>query len=421
MTGPAVRNMRDRVGALIEKLPGGNLERHARAAGFTNLSQFLEAEDPSEPDERRAGFDAFTRVLAVADIRTASDHWGAYYAHPLARMGGDRELDPDGVGRSLFPEWCRRQWNASRMVGQRIQQRAAAQFLGGDYAVGTLQRPYDEDLALNDTLLTPAIPLAGVVRRTRLNTGPDYRARYLTTPAAADVRMLRVAEAAEIPKATIAQSARALALPKFGRAIEGSYEALRNTPLDDFADYIRVLSIQNEVDEVNAAVDAAINGDGNANTSATVYNLTTLDPATTANNMTLKAWMAFKVLWENPYMLTAIFARQSEMVTMLTLNVGTANTLAGMQDVPGGLRTEFVPINGFTTEGIRYGITTQVAAARVLGIDARRAIDRVVERGSEVSEADRWITRQTEVLTFSVNEGFAVADVLAAKVLRLDA
>lgn len=417
MTGPAVRNMRDRVGALIEKLPGGNLERHARSAGFANLSQFLEAEDPSEPEERRAGIDAFTRVLAVADIRTSGDVWGTYYPHTLERMGGGSENDPNGVGKALFPEWCRRQWNASRMLSQR----APAQFLGGDYAVGTLQRPYDEELALNDTLLQPAIPLANVIRRTRLNAGPDYRARYLTTPSAADVRLLRVAEAAEIPKATIAQASRALALPKFGRALEASYEAMRNTPIDDFADYIRVLSIQNEVDEVNAAVDAAINGDGNSGTSATVFNLTTLDPSTTANNMTLKAWMAFKVLWENPYMLTAIFARQSEMVTLLTLNVGTANSLAGEMTVPGGLRTEFVPINGFTTEGIRYGITTQVAASRVLGLDTRRAVDRVVERGSEISESERWINRQTEILTFSVNEGFAVADTLAAKVLRLDA
>lgn len=420
MTVPAVRNMRDRVGALIEKLPGGNLERHARAAGFANLSQFMEAEDPSEPDERRAGMDAFTRCLAVADIRTASDAWGTYYAHPLARMGGDPTHDPDGTGRALFPEWARRQWNASRMLG-RIGTRAPAQFLVGDYALGTAQRPYEDDAGLNDTLLAPAIPLPSVLRRTRTTTTRDFRSRYLTDPVAGEVRMLRVAEAAEIPKASIAQSSRSLSLPKFGRALEASYEQLRETPIDDFADYIRVLSIQTEVDEVNAAVDAAINGDGNSGTSATVSTLTALDPATTANTMTLKAWMAFKVLWENPYQLTAIFARQAEMVTLLSMNVGTANTLAGMQNVPGGLRTEFTPINGFTTEGIRYGITTQVAAGRVLGLDTRRAIDRVIVRGSEISESDRWITRQTEVLTFSVEEGFAVADVKAARILNLTA
>lgn len=413
----AVRAMRDRVGTLLEKLPGGNLDRHARAAGFANLSQFLESEDPSEPDERRAGIDAFVRTMAVADIRTASDPWGTYHAHTLARMGGDPDQDPQGIGRALFPEWARRQWNASRSMGTR----APAQVLSGDYALGTVQRPYDDDTMLNDTLMTPAIPLASVVRRSRQSASRDFRTRYLTTPASADVRMLRVAEAAEIPKATIAQSQRALALPKFGRALEASYESMRGTPLDDFQDYIRILSIQNEVDEVNAAVDAAINGDGNSGTSATVYNLTTLDPTTTVGAMTPTAWMAFKVLWENPYQLMSIFARQAEMVKLLTMNVGTTNTLTGMATVPAGLRTEFVPINGFTTEGIRYGITTQVAASRILGLDTRRGIDRVVEAGSEISESERWIHRQTEILTFSVNEGFAVVDVLAAKVLRLDA
>jgi len=86
---PVVTSMRDRVGPLLEKMPRMRLYEEAKDAGFPNLSAFLEAEDPSDAEERRQGLDAFTRMLMVADIKTVSDRFGSYRADDLERLGKD--------------------------------------------------------------------------------------------------------------------------------------------------------------------------------------------------------------------------------------------------------------------------------------------------------------------------------------------
>jgi hypothetical protein len=396
---------------------GAQKLRHAaKDAGFKNVSAFLEHLDPSDAQERRDGLDGWTRLLMAADIRVNSDPYGAYYAHPTSRL-----LEPDV--RDLFPEWARRAFvsgTSPEIRRKAAEQRANAEYLSSDFAVGTLQRPYDDDRALRVTQVEPAIPLAAVISRSRANQGQDYRSRYLTKPAAGDVRMLRVAELTELPAATLTESTRAIRLSKFGRKLVASYEVLRRTQLDDLQEHIRQLALQTEVDQVAAAVDVMINGDGNSGTSAVVYNLTALDPSTTANNLTLLAWLAFRLKWTNPYAPTAVLGRAAEMLKVLTLTIGNANTLttsAGLASIQQELR----PMNNRLADGLLYGITDDAPASRLVAFDGRFAVERVVETGSEIAETDRFITRQAEEMTFSFNEAYAIIDAEAVKVLRLDA
>lgn len=446
--------LRDRVGALHEKL--GRDMPAIRAAmqerGIRTLSQFLEAEDPSEPYERQLGFDAYTRMMIYADIRVTGDRVGSFFASPLDAF------DKDPNTRGMFPEFCRRQWSAAGSPGrierervlrdasqaqvlermtQAMQgdtevdadplvraatlQRANAQFLSGDFGINTINRPYDDDPTLSIVDLEPAVPLTEIIARTKMLDGADYRKRYLVDPPVAQIRMLRVAEFAELPTATITMGQRVIRLYKFGRRLEASYESLRRLPLDEFAIWIRKMRVQTEVDQVSAASDVLINGDGNANTAAVVYNLTTLDPATTANNMTIDAWWAYKLLWTNPYVLTTVLARQAAIAKLLKLNVGTANTLLASSLAPDIMRQPWVPINQRLADGVRWGVTLDVAANYVLGFDGRFAVEHIEESGSQISEAERWITNQTETVTFSFNEAFAVFDPLAAKMLNLAA
>jgi hypothetical protein len=68
------------------------------------------------------------------------------------------------------------------------------------------------------------------------------------------------------------------------------------------------MAVQAEIDKVAAVIEVLVNDDGN-NNAAIVHALTGLDPSTTANLLTLKAWLAFKVKFTNPYMVTAAQAR----------------------------------------------------------------------------------------------------------------
>lgn len=397
--------LRERVGPLLERMPGMQLYREAYERRFPNLSSYLEEHDPSTDDDRRQGLDAFRRMLAACEIRAASE--GSQMSDSMGVW------DRDATTRALFPEFARRAY-----YGQRAQ----AQFLSGDFAVGTIQRPYDEDTTLRIIETEPAIPLTEVVFRTRLNDGADYRARYLTAPAPADIRLRRVAEAAEIPRFKLTEGARTIRLPKFGGGFEASYEASRRLQIEDFAVYLRLVRIQDEVDQVSAAVDVMVNGDGNSGTAGTVVNLTALDPATTANNLTITAWINFLMQWSNPYQMTGVIGQQAAIAKMLLLNLGTTNTMASQASgVPTALRQDFVPMNNRTAQGIRWGVSTDAPAGKLVGFDGRVAVEHVVERGSEIEEADRWITRQTEALVFSRNESFAVFNTAAVRVLNLAA
>jgi hypothetical protein len=233
--------------------------------------------------------------------------------------------------------------------------------------------------------------------------------------------MLRVTEAAELPKAKISEASRVTRLYKFGRALEASYEALRRLPIDDFALHVRMLRLQTEVDQVAAALDVAVNGDGNGGTAATVYTKATLDSGMTINVLSLRAWTAFKLLWANPYTLTTVLANQDVVLDMLLLNIGTANALLASNPVPGLVNQPWTPINNRFAEGVRFGITTDAPARQIIGFDNRFAVEHITENGSDISEAERYITRQTEVLTFSMNEGYAILDQGAVKIFNLNA
>jgi hypothetical protein len=426
MKSPTITDVKARVGPLLDQMGGMNLYREAQKQGFANLSDFLEAEDPTDADDRRLGLDAFGRMLMVKGIRTNSHPSGAYRADVLESFG------TDDVARALFPEWCRRQWHGARarQSGPQVYlaggdgdgQRAPAIYLSGDYTVGSIQRPYDDDPTLRMAEMIPAIPLSEVVARTRLNDGIDYRARRLVQPvAAADIRLLRVAEGAELPEAKITETSTVLRLGKFGRKLRATYEALRRLPLDDLSLHIRLLSVQTEVDQVVAALDVMINGDGNPSTAGTSYNLTTLDPATTAQNLTVTAWLTFLTKWSNPYGMTAVLGNAGPIIKLLMLAMPNSNMPISMVPASTGIGQSFTPMNTRLAQGQRYGITADAPADKLVGFDGRFAIEHVRESGSEISESERWITRQTEVLTFSFTEGFAVLDPNSVRILNLAA
>lgn len=362
----------------------------AKAAGMT-LSAWLEAQDPS--GEYKDGLDAYERQLMMANVRTQGDDH-TYFAD---EMDAFSRTSPH---KALFPEWARRQWNKSR----RVKHARAPGYTSTDYAEGTVSRPYADDAMMRYAQIEPAVPLSELIATTTNIVGNAYRSTRFTD-VTAQKRMVRVAEGAPISRVRLSSADNTLRFGKFGRAIETTYEQVRRQRIDVIALHIQLMSIQTEVDEVAAAIDVIVNGDGNAGTSATVYNLTTLDAAATIGTLSLRAWLAFKQKFPNPYALTTALAQDAVEIQLRLLNVGSANIpLVALQSQAalGG----FTPINDRLADGTRLGVTADAPASNIVGIDSRFAVERVVEIGSDISETQRWIENQTELLTFSINEGF---------------
>lgn len=386
---------------------GLNVYRAAYKKGMS-LSAYLEHEDPST--EYKDGSDAFQRLLQVADIRTESlPQYGVQ-----ASTYGD--FNRSEQTRALIPEWLLREWR-SVQTGQPFSTRAL--YASVDGAAGSWERPYAEALRpRTNQQVSPAIPLSELVAITTPINAAEYRAYYLENDAT-KTGLVRVAEGAEVPRVKLTGGEHTIDLLKYGRALEASYELLRRQRVDRLALTIRLMAVQAEVDKVASILSVMVNGDGNDN-APTTHNLTTLDTGATAGTLTLKGWLAFKMKFANPYVMTGALAQEATALQMLMLNTGTANTPLVVVQQPSGLGA-FTQMNSGLRDNVALGWTSDAPALKVVGFDRRFAIERVVDVGATITEIEQFITRQVQVLVVTEAEGYAVIEKSAINVLNVNA
>lgn len=410
MTAPTIINGEVREGharaAELHEQIGAQMFERAYGEGM-NLSAFLEQADPSEG--YNDGLDAFGRQMQIANIRV----------RPAAGRAADRleAFDKNGRTRALLTEWMARQWRRVSAPELATQQRAIYQI--SDQAPGTLMRPYVDSAITRGRQLQPAIPISALVATTTQIDGDTYRAMYITDNPAQQ-RFVRVGENAPIPTAKLSQGERETKLYKFGRGIEITYEALRRQRIDRVALHIARMAVQAEVDKVSAIIDVLINGDGNADTSATnVRAKADLDSAATGKAITLKAWLLFKMKFKNPYMLTTVLAKDTDAYKLLSLNIGTSNVPLVSIAAASGFGS-FTQINPGLADGVGLGWTDDAPTDKLLAFDARMAIERVTEVASNLTEVARWVERQATTLYMSEVEGYASMEPAGVYTLELE-
>lgn len=386
--------------------------QEALEAGMS-VSAFFERLNPTDTtDLREGGLDAFGRVLQKMDIITRSVPEAGVYADKWEDV-----FDRTEAERLIGLEWVHRQWRKASFGGSPNTRDV---FSSVDIAINAQLRPYAEAAGMRGARqLTPAIPLETLVAITTPITGDAYRATFLDTITDDQKRMVRVGEFAEIPRVTLKTKENTVRLFKYGRALESSYEALRRMRLDRVALQIGLMAIQTEVDKVVTALDVLVSGDGNSGTAATVYNLTTLDTGAVAGTLSLPGWISFKLKFANPYSLEVVLAQEIPARQALLLNTGSANIL--LQTVPGAPIGGFRPLNPQLSDTPGLGITADAPALKLVGIDGRFALERVTEVGSNITEVEKWATRQTQALVISEVEGYAVIDPAASKILNINA
>lgn len=374
-----------------------------------SLSAYLEMEDPSEG--YKDGLDAFGRLLKAAKLRTKS------YNDLGLPASTYEDFNRTAQTRALIPEWVAR---LQRSVAYGKVPSTRGIYTSSDGVVGSWERPYAEAAAARwDEQIAPAIPLSELIAITTPIDSDSYRAYYLQHDST-ETSMTRVGEGAEVPRVKLVGGERTIDLYKFGRSLEATYEQLRRQRVDKIALHIQRLAVQAEVDKLTTVINVMVNGDGNASTAATNHDLTTLDTDATVGTLTLKGWLAFKMKFANPYMVTAALAREGISLQMLLLNVGSANIpLVTIQSVSGF--GAFTQINPGLSDGTRLGWTDAAPSLKILAFDKRFAIERVTEIGADITEIERFTTRQTQVLTMTEVEGYAVIDANATKTLDVNA
>ena len=370
------------------------------------LSRALEFASPSEANDP---LDAYERMLEHAGIRVSSDPIAGYWASPATEF-----FERGAANRMLYTEFFARNWRA---VAYNRQERSV--LLSSDGVPGSWQRPYaDASMPRWSQQIQPAIPLSELVAMTTPINGDAYRSFYLTYNAA-QLRQFRVGESAEIPVATITGAEHTIRLKKYGRALRASYEELRRMRVDKLAYFIRMAAVQSEVDKVAAALAVLVSGDGNTTpTSVPVTWDINGDFGGTLGTLDLKSWLWFKMKFVQPYTLTTALMQEAVALQLSQLNTGSANVPLVSANL-GGLGTGLTPINQFA-DGVRFGWTSEAPALQIVAFDRRFALEQLVEIGGDISETERFITNQTQVMTMTEINGFASLDANAVKILDIN-
>lgn len=382
--------------------------REAYSKGMS-LSAWLESQDPSK--EYNDGLDAFSRMLYLSDIKTASVPEAGIMADEFSKF------EQNVHTKSLVPEFMARVWRNSRDAS--LARRRRDIYMSQDFGVNTYARPYSDSNDVRwDEPLEPAIPLRELIANEVQINSDAYRAFYLESDTD-QMHLARVAEGTELPGMKLTAGEKTINLRKYGRKLEVTYEALRRMRIDRIARHLQRMAVQTEVDRVASALNVLINGDGNTNAAET-FDLTDLDPDATVGTMTLKAWLAYKMKFKNPYMLTTILAQDDVALQLQLLDTGSANIPLVM--IQGNLGVgSITPINNGLRDGVRMGWLDDAPAGKIVGFDRRMALEHIVEIGSNISEVDKYVTRQVEYLTMSEVEGWAIYDKNTVKVLDLNA
>lgn len=415
--------------AEIAKNFGVNVYREAYAQGIT-VSQHLERMDPTDEykgDDPARQLDAFERVMQASGIVATGDpRYGL-------RASTWEEANQTVEKRALMHELFARVWRQNigtapvtpmgRTLMAQGQRANDGMMFSTDSPTNSMLAPYVDDTAPRAKHLVPPVSLASIVARTTAIEGSDaYRTLYIVDDFNSDnYRLKRVTEGANIPATTMISGEHTLRIHKYGRALRSTYEQIRRQRLDRIAWIMGRMAIQAEIDKVSMVMNTIINGDGNANTSAPVITLTSLDPAATAGTLTLKAWLLFRNRFLSGYRLDVVLAQEAVVSQLQLLPVNTVNGMP-LALLPAGQFGQIMPMQNLLAGGVEYGLTPDAPSLKVVGLDSSQAVERVTEVGGTISEIERYINNQTQMVTMTETEGYGLLDTFGAtRILQVNA
>lgn len=356
---------------------------HEAAKERISLSALLERMDPSdryddwvadpkEPTGRRR-MDAFERQLAVADIRTKPDLKHGIPAHLVERF----YQSSSPASAVLFPEYINR--------------------------------------TIRATQLEPSILDELVAIRTLVDS--DRAVSFRLTDDVTQRRMQRMPEGSSVRRVRLTGGDETIRLLKAGIEIEMTYEVVRRMPINLFALHLGLVAQQNDVDKATLAISTAVAGDGNAGTAATEYNVSDL-LGTAGQPIPLIAFLAWAQKFRAPYALTTVFSQETPNLRLLTMTIGSANIpFAMFQQGQGGVGT--IEPGRPVTGNVRMFVSDDAPANKYVGLDRRYALEMFSETGADLTETDKIIDRQIDLIVITDTVGFGVLDPKATKVLDM--
>jgi HK97 family phage major capsid protein len=246
-----------------------------------------------------------------------------------------------------------------------------------------------------------------VATTTSLSDSDTYKALiWEDDPESEELR--RVAQGGPLPKTTITLSDKEITVFKYGRMLEGTYEAIKNQKLNVYSMKLQQFGYRLALNEVEAAINVLINGDGGVS-GADTFNISALGG--TANKMEFKPFVRFKGKFKDGYMPDVFLMEEvlyTDTITLPEFN----NALLGVK----------LAITG-EPEKVLGGLPLRcdkVPASKIIGIDTRFALNRIIASPLRI-EYDKLIDVQVNRTAITYSGGFEILDPEARKVLNVGA
>lgn len=246
-----------------------------------------------------------------------------------------------------------------------------------------------------------------VATTTNLSKGDTYKALiWEDDPESEEMR--RVPQGSPLPKTTITLADKEITVFKYGRMLEGTYEAIQNQKLNVYSMKLQQFGYRLALNEVEAAINVLINGDGGVS-GADTFNISALGG--TANKMEFKPFVRFKGKFKDGYMPDVFLMEEvlyTDAITLPEFN----NALLGVK----------LAITG-EPEKVLGGLPLRcdkVPASKIIGIDTRFALNRIIASPLRI-EYDKLIDVQVNRTAITYAGGFEILDPEARKVLNVGA
>jgi hypothetical protein len=223
-------------------------------------------------------------------------------------------------------------------------------------------------------------------------------------------RQLRhIGEGTDLPKTTITTTGGSVALQKYGRLLEVSYEAARVMSLDVIGLEMQRIGMQTGIDETDDLIETAVIGDGNSNTAATNTNVQSSGILAYTDLVSL--FQAFGI----GYRMRNCVVNDTHMRSMLAMPqfsdpVAFARVFQTTGDLPQAFGAHW---HRWTSTG-----SSSWGTNKILALDTNAAIV-CLREGDMLEEADSLIDKQLHQRSMSEWVGFMVWDPASAQTLTV--
>ncbi|WP_103110706.1 phage major capsid protein [Brevibacillus reuszeri] len=246
-----------------------------------------------------------------------------------------------------------------------------------------------------------------VATTTNLADSDTYKAMiWEEDPASEELR--RVTQGGPLPETNITLGDKEITVYKYGRMLVGTYEALKNQKLNVYLMKLQQFGYRLALNEVEAAINVLINGDGGV-AGADTYKISELGG--TADKMAFEPFVRFKGKFKDGYH-PNIFLMEEGLYTNTLLLPEFNNALLGYR-----LAVTGEPDKVLGGMPVRCD---KVPSKKMIGIDTRFALNRVIATPLRI-EYDKLIDTQVERSAISYAGGFEILDPQSRKILNTGA